>query len=107
MLPGIRRNKETFSVDILLYTHAGPRWGIVFFGLKSKLLAYYWLGYKVPTGSSNLDALCKFIAWHGIPRKIFTDSDGRLGAGRVWKNFFRALRSGTPAVPRCIATIGK
>ena len=90
-LQSIRRNKETFSVDVVLDTHAVPRWGIVFFGLKSKLLAYYRLGSKEPTGSSTLDALCKSIAWHRIPRKIVTDSDGRLGAGRVWKNFLGGL----------------
>ena len=75
------RNKETFSMDLLLDTHAGSRWGIVFFGLKSKLLAYYRIGSKEPTETSTLDALRNFIAWHGIPKKILTDSDGRLGAG--------------------------
>ena len=29
----------------------------------------------------------KFIAWHGIPKKIITDSDKRLGAGKTWKRF--------------------
>ena len=67
------------------------RWGIVFYGLKSKLLAYYRLGSKDPTGSSTLDALGKFIAEHGIPRKIITDCDGRLGAGKVWKNYLGRL----------------
>ena len=74
-LRSIRQNKETFSVDLLVDTRAGSRWGIVFFGLKSKLLAYYRLGKKEPTSHSTLDALRKFIAWHGIPKKIITDSD--------------------------------
>ena len=78
-------------MDVVLDTHAGTRWGILFFVLKSKLLAYYWLGSKEPTGSSTLDALRKFISWNGIPSKIITDSDGRLGAGRVWKNFLGGL----------------
>ena len=38
---GIRRNKETFSVDLLENTLAGKNnWGLVFYGLKSNLLAY-------------------------------------------------------------------
>ena len=57
-------------MDLLLDTRAGSRWGIVFFGLKSKLLAYYRLGTKEPTGTSTLDALRRFIDWHGIPKKI-------------------------------------
>ena len=38
------------------------RWGIVFYGVKSKLLAYYRLGLKDPTASLTLDALGKCIA---------------------------------------------
>ena len=35
-------NKDTFSVDLLENTHAGKnRWGLVFYIVKSKLLAYY------------------------------------------------------------------
>ena len=90
-LRSIRQNKETFSVGVVLDTHAGSRWGIVFFCLKSKQLPYYRLGLKEPTGSSTLDALRKFMAWHDIPKKIIMDSDGRLGAGRVWKNFLGGL----------------
>ena len=90
-LQSIRRNKETFSVDVVLHTHTGSRWGHVFFGLKSKLLAYYRLCSKEPTRISTIDVLRKFIAWHGIPKKIITDSDGILGAGRVWKNFLGGL----------------
>ena len=87
-LRSIRRNKETFSVDVVLDTHARmTRWVIVFYGLKIKFLDYYQLGSKDPTGSSTLDALGKFFAEHGIPRNIITDSDGRLVAGKVWKNF--------------------
>ena len=49
---GVRRNKETFSVDIVENTYADKkRWGIVFYGVKSKLLAYDRLGSKDPTGS--------------------------------------------------------
>ena len=90
-LRSIRRNKETFSLDLLLDTRAGSRWGIVFFGLKSKLLAYYRLGLKEPTGTSTLDALRRFIAWHGIPKKILMDSDKRLGVGKAWKSFLGGL----------------
>ena len=57
----------------------------MFYGLKSKLLAYYRLGSKDPTGILTLYALSKFIAKHGIPEKIITDCDGRLGAGKVCK----------------------
>ena len=91
-LRSVRRNKETFSVDVVVDTHTRmTRWGIVFYGLKSKLLAYYRLGSKDPTGSLTLDALGKFIDEHGIPRKIITDCDGRLGAGKVWKNYLGRL----------------
>ena len=55
---GILRNKETFSVDLLENTHTGKkRWGLVLYGVKSKLLDYYRLGYKDPTSASTLDAL--------------------------------------------------
>ena len=80
-------NKETFSVDVVENTHAGnKRWGILFYGVKSKLLAYYRLGSNDPTGASTLDALGKFIDEHGIPGKIITDHGGNLGTGKVWKN---------------------
>ena len=65
--------------------------GIVFYGVKSNLLAYYRLESKNPTGTLNLDALGKFIAKYGIPGKIITDSHGKLGAGKVWKNYLRRL----------------
>ena len=55
--------------------------------MKSKFLAYYCLGSKDPTAASTLDAFCKFIAEHGIPRMIITDSDGVLGAGKKWQHF--------------------
>ena len=83
-LRGIIRNKETLSVDLLEDTHAGKkRWGLVFHGVKYKLLAYYRLGSKNPTAASTLDALTQFISENGIPGKIITDSDWRLGAGKV------------------------
>ena len=85
---GVRRNKETFSVDLLEDTHAGKkRWGLVFYGVKYTLLAYYRLGSKDPTSSSTLDALGNFIAENGIPRMLITDSDGVLGAENKWKHF--------------------
>ena len=91
-LRNVLRNKETFSVDVVEDTHAGKtRWGIVFYGVKSKLLAYNHLGSKKPTGTSTLYALGKFIAEHGIPGKIITDSDGKLGAGKAWKNYLGRL----------------
>ena len=87
-----RRNKENFSVDVVENTHSGKtRWGIVFYGVKSKLLSYYRLWSKDPTGASTLYALGKLIAEHGIPGKIITDHDGKLGAGKVWKNYFWRL----------------
>ena len=39
----------------------------------------------------TLDALSKFISEHGIPRKIMTDCDGRLVAGKVWKSYLGRL----------------
>ena len=46
---GIRCNKKTFSVDVTEDTYAGgKRWVLVFYGLNSKLLYYYRLGFKKP-----------------------------------------------------------
>ena len=46
-MSGICRNKETFPVDLLEDTYTGKMfWGLVFYGVKSKLLAYYILGLK-------------------------------------------------------------
>ena len=85
---GIRCNKENFPVDILENTHAGKKhWGLLFYGIKYKLLAYYILGSKDPTAFSTLDSLVNFIAEHGIPRMIVTDSDGFIGAGKKWKHY--------------------
>ena len=85
---GICRNKETFSVDLLENTHAGKnRLGLVFYGVKSKLLAYYRLGSKDPTARSTLDDLGNFIAEHGIPIMIIMDSDGVIGAGKKRKHY--------------------
>ena len=57
-LRGISHNKETFSVDLLADIHAWKnRWGLVFYGVKSKLLAYYRLGSKEPTAALTLYAL--------------------------------------------------
>ena len=40
-LSNVRRNKEFFSLDVMKDTHARKtRWDIVFYGVKSKLLAY-------------------------------------------------------------------
>ena len=72
----IHRNKENFSVEFLEDTHAGKNyWGLVFYRVKSKILAYYRLGYKNPTSSLTLYALGKFIAEHRIPRILMMDSD--------------------------------
>ena len=80
---GIRHNKGKKSADLLENTHAGKkRWGLVFYGVKSDLLAYCRLCSKEPTASSTLDALGNFIAEHRIPRKIIMDSNGVLGAGK-------------------------
>ena len=94
---GISCNKETFSVDLLENNHAGKkRWGLVFCGVKSKLLDYYRLGSKEPLSASTLDAIGNFITEHRIPITIITDSDGVLGARKKWKHhigkFFTPLR---------------
>ena len=84
---GIRRNKEKFSVVLLEDTHSGKNcWGQLFYGVKYKPLDYYRLGSREPTTFSTLDALGKFIAEHGIPRMLITDSDSILGAGKEWKH---------------------
>ena len=84
----IRCNKETFYVDLLENTQPGKkRWGLLFYGVKLNLIAYYRLGSKDPTSTSNLYALGNFIAENGIPRMIITDSDGVLGAGKKWKQY--------------------
>ena len=89
---GISRNKETFSVEFLEDTHTGKkRWGLVYYGVKYNLLAYYRLGSKDPTAVSTLYTLSQFIAEHRNPRMIITDSNGVLGAGMKWKHFLRQI----------------
>ena len=89
---GIRHNKETFSITLLENTHAGKKhWGLVFYGVKYKLLACYRLGSKDPTSHSTLDALGSFIAEHVIPRMIIMDRDGVIGAGKKWKHYPRRI----------------
>ena len=91
-LRSVCQNKDNFYVDVVENTHAGNnQWVIVFYGVKSKLLAYYRLGSKDPTGASTLYALGKFIAEHGIPRNIITDSDGKLDVGKKWKDYLGRL----------------
>ena len=62
-------------------------WDLVFCGVKSKILAYYRLGWKEPTSSLTLYALGNFISEHRIPIMIITDIDGVLGAGKKWKHY--------------------
>ena len=82
----ILRNAETFSVDVTEFTHARKTlWGLVFYGVKSKLLYYYRLGSKYPTASSTLYSSVQFISEHGIPGKLIMDSHRVLGAGNKWK----------------------
>ena len=43
-LRGIHRNKEIYLVDVMEFNHAGKKCrGLVFYGVKSQLLAYYRL----------------------------------------------------------------
>ena len=75
-------------------TYAGKkRWGLVFYGVKYKLLAYYRLGSKNLTAASTLDALSQFISEHGVSRMIITDINGVLDAGKKWKRFLGRLLS--------------
>ena len=69
----------------------GKALGLIFYGVKSKLLTYYRLGSKDPAAASTLDTLSQFIDEHGIPVMIITDSDGVLGAGKKWKHFLGRL----------------
>ena len=85
-------------MDLLENTQAvKKRWGIVFYGIKSKLIAYYIFELKEPTSSSTLDALGNFISEHGIPIMIINDRDGVLGTGKKWKHYLR--KSFTPLQP--------
>ena len=73
-------------MDITEDTHTGKNsWGLVFYGIKSKLLAYYRLGSKYPTSESTLNDLGPFIAEYKIPRKLITDSNSILCSGKKWK----------------------
>ena len=70
-------------MDLLENTHAGKkRWGLVFYGVKSKLLDYYRLGSKDTTFASTLYALSYFIAEHRIHIMIITDSNRVIGVGK-------------------------
>ena len=89
---GINCNRETFSVYLLENNHAGKkRWGLVFNGVKSKLLYYYRLVSKDPTTASTLDALSNFITEHGIPITSILDRDGVLGARKKWKHHIEQI----------------
>ena len=69
-------------------THAGgKRWGLVLYGINYNILAYYRLGSKDHTSYSILDELNNFIAEHGIPRMLITDSNGVLVARKKRKHF--------------------
>ena len=75
-------------MDLLDNTHTGKKhWGLVLYGVKSKLLDYYRLRSKDPTSASTLYYLHNFIAEHGIPRMIITDSYRVIGAGENWKHY--------------------
>ena len=98
---GICRNREPFSVDLLENTHVGKKcWGLVFYGINSKLLYYFTLGSKHSTASSTPNALGDIIAEHRIPKTIITDSNGVLGTGKKWKHYlgkmFAPLRTSEP-----------
>ena len=70
---GISRNKETLSLYLLDNTHAGGKcWGLVFYGVKSNIIAYYILGSKDPTAASTLYDLGNFMAENSILRMIIT-----------------------------------
>ena len=87
---GVRRNKETFSVGLLEDTHAVKNsWGLVSYGVNSKLLYYCRLGSKESTSSSTLDSLGNFISEHRIPRMIIPDNNGVLGAEKKLKRYLR------------------
>ena len=91
---GVRRNKETVSVELLEDTHAVKKsWGLVSYGVNSKLLYYCRLGSKESTSSSTLDSLGNFISEHRIPRMIITDRNGVLGAGKKWKQYLGEKKS--------------
>ena len=98
-MSGVHCNKETFPLDLLEDTHTGKkRCGLVFYGVKSKILAYYIHGSKYPTLSLTLDALGNIIEEHGIHRMLITDSDVVLGAGKKWKHFL-----GRMFTPLCLS----
>ena len=47
---GIRCNKEMFLEDVMEHSHSGEkRWGLVFYGIKTKLMENYRLCSKDPT----------------------------------------------------------
>ena len=70
-------------MDLLENIHAGKNpWGLVFYSVKLKLLAYQRLVSKDPTSALTLDALGNFIAEHGIPIMIIADNDGVLYTGK-------------------------
>ena len=82
-MSGICCNRETFLVDIMGFTHAGKtRWGLIFYGIKSKLLDCYILILKDPTANANLYALGQSISEDGIPRQLVIYIHIKLGAGK-------------------------
>lgn len=56
----IRRNKKTFLVDLVVFTHTRKkRWGMVFYGVKTKIIDYH-----------RLYDLRKFIYQACYPHKV-------------------------------------
>ena len=83
----INRNKENFYVDVAERAQSGKRnWGVVFYGLRKKLMIYHRIRYKDITAHSTLDKLVQSIAKYVIPQRVITDIHIILGAGNLWKH---------------------
>ena len=84
----IWRNRETFLADAVEFNHAGEKcWGLVLYGVKTKLINYYRLGSKEHTTQSILDKLGQLIIKHRIYRQLVPYSHIVLGARNLWKRF--------------------
>ena len=82
---GIRRNDETFSVDIVPERVANGKLKhlLVFSGLTSKFSAIYDLLFTKCADASHT-ALAQFIRDHGIPGELITDGDKAENFSKKW-----------------------
>jgi hypothetical protein len=86
-----RRLNETVYADLVEYKKADNETkvikGLLIYGSKSKLLAYYWNpDDSTPTSLQTLEWLYEFIRDFGAPHTIYTDGGSELKRSKKWRS---------------------